>query len=73
MTDDGYDIDSALETATKRTRAAELDFMKEPPEGPEAVARAAEVERRAEEQAILADEALEDRIPPTGSGSPDPE
>ena len=71
MTDDGYDIDSALETATKRTKAAELDFVEKSPEDPEAVARAAEVERRAEEQAILADEALADRVPPTGSGEPD--
>ena len=71
MTDDGYDIDSALETATERTKAAELDFVEKSPEGAGAVARAAEVERRAEEQAILADEALGDRVPPTVSGEPD--
>jgi hypothetical protein len=27
MTDDGYDIDAALETATERTKAAEAEFV----------------------------------------------
>ena len=70
MTDDGYDLDRALETATQRTKEAEADFVSRPPEDPEALAGAVEVEQRAEELAILSDEALNDRLPPTGSGDP---
>jgi hypothetical protein len=41
------------------------------PDAPDALLQAEEVERRAEELAILSDEALHDRLPPTGNGDHD--
>ena len=52
-------VEEALEIATTRTVVAELEYVVTPPESGEAVDRAAKVERRAEDLALLADEAAE--------------
>ena len=80
-------VDEAVEIATTRTVVAELEYVVTPPESGEAVDRAAKVERRAEDLALLADEAAEvterdgggpfglslrRAKPPIGRGSADP-
>lgn len=52
-------VDEAVEIATSRTVIAELEYVVTPPETGEAAERAAKVERRAEDLAVLADEAAE--------------
>ena len=59
MSEDQDVIDDAVETATERIRAAHQDFVATPPEEDEAIVKAAEVERRAEDLSILADEAAD--------------
>jgi hypothetical protein len=56
MTDDGYDLDAAIETAAERTKGVE----REPKgDGPDA---------DVDPQAVLSDEGLADRLPPRGAG-----
>ena len=56
--------DRAIETATHRTKAAEDEFLETPATDEAAVVRAAEVERRAEDLAVLTADPSEDE-PPT--------
>jgi hypothetical protein len=53
------EVDEAVELATRRTSEAHSRSEEVPPIAPEAVADAAEVERRAEDLAVLAGEARE--------------
>ena len=62
MSDDSRLIDDAVETATKRTKTAHEDFVATPSDEEAAVAKAAEVERRAEDLSVLADDAVEGEI-----------
>jgi len=55
--------DQAVETATDRTRSAEDAFLEAPVEDEDALRRAATVERRAEDLAVLTGESTED-VPP---------
>ncbi len=56
--------DRAIETATDRTKAAEDEFLETPVTDEAAVVRAAKVERRADDLAILTADPSEDD-PPT--------
>ena len=62
MSDDSRLIDDAVETATERTRAAHEEFVATPPDEEEALIKAAEVERRAEDLSVLADDAVDGEI-----------
>ncbi len=63
MTDDGYDLDAALETAAERTKAAERESSASPRD-----ADASASDPAVEPQEVLSDEALADRVPPRGAG-----
>jgi hypothetical protein len=52
-------IDEAVELATRRTAAAHRRFVAVPPVVPEALERATEVERRADDVVVLAGDAAE--------------
>jgi hypothetical protein len=56
-------IDRAVETATHRTRTAEDDYLETPIEDADALRRAAEVERRAEDLAVLTGDPPDDAQP----------
>jgi hypothetical protein len=65
MTDEGPGpTDRAIETATKRTKAAEDEYLETHPSEDVAPGRAAKVERRAEDLAALAADPSEDEPPP---------
>ena len=57
-------VDEALEVATKRTEAAERDYLATEVTDEEAIVRADEVERRAEDLTVLAGDA----VPREGDG-----
>lgn len=65
MTDERRGLaDSAIETATDRTKAAEDEYLETPATDDAAIGRAAKVERRAEDLAALAADPSEDEPPP---------
>lgn len=51
-------VDHALEVATKRTQSAERDYLATDVTDEEAIIRAGEVERRAEDLTVLAGDAV---------------
>ena len=62
MSEERDQIDEAIETATERTETAHDDFLNTPPTDPDAPIKAAEVRRRAEDLALLADAAVDAEI-----------
>ena len=52
-------LDHAIETAAERAREAEERLLQTPPDAPEAVTQAREVDRRAEDLDELASEAVD--------------
>jgi hypothetical protein len=62
MDDDPGLIDNAVETATKRTRTAQDEFVETPPADEEAPGKAAKVRRRAEDLSVLAEDAVDAEI-----------
>lgn len=53
-------VDRAVEVATDRTKAAEREYVETPPSDEDAIVLAAEVERRAEDLNVLANDAAGD-------------
>ena len=70
MNDDPGLIDDAVEVATRRTKAAQHEFVETPPADEEAPVKAAKVRRRAEDLSVLAVDAAEGETDPTTLGQP---